>query len=137
MELIKKMAVITLMALIIVVPAFAHRLIINLKESPLLKEVVNWDINTKDDGMYFLLGPENPNVLILHVDETAPNGEISDYVTVYCNASHYRIAPNSSLTCFGNFSDVITMYVERKDFKNGAQGTYEHNLDPSTRHLSL
>ena len=74
MQLIKKVAALTLMALILVVPAFANKLIINLKELTLLREVVNWDIITKDDGMYFLLGPDNPNKLILRVDKTAPNG---------------------------------------------------------------
>jgi len=130
MKRIRNLAVMLILTSIVVLPAFANRMVINLKEPSEAQEITPWYFPTLNDGRYFILGPENPNVLILSVDEIMANGLPSDYVSVDCNTSHYRIAPGASQICYGNFSDLITMYIDRKDFKNGAQGTYELKPKP-------
>lgn len=83
----------------------------------------NWEIIKKDDEYIFLLWPENPNKLIIHVNGTTREGKVSDYVTVSCNGKDNRLAPNARLTCYGNFDDMISLFVKEEDFHNGAAGT--------------
>lgn len=103
--------------------AFASTATIKLTKST-LQEIFNWKFENQDDGMFFLLGPESSNALIIHVDKMTNNNQISDTVTIHCNATTNLVHPDQSLTCYGNFSDVISMYIAPKDFKNGAEGNY-------------
>ena len=120
MTLLKQIRLIAIL-LCITLPVFATTTQVNLKQTD-TPEV--WDIKKQDDGYVFLLWPEDPNKLIIHVDETTSEGKKSDYVTVFCNGKNNRLGPNATLTCYGNFEDTISLSVKKIDFHNGATGTY-------------
>jgi hypothetical protein len=124
MKFIKQLIIATLITFT-VSSAFANKMTIKFNKS-MLHEIFNWEIVTQDNGMFFLLGPESTNTLEIHVNNTTVNGKAADPVTVYCNATNYRVESGSSLTCYGNFNDVISMYTAPQDFKNGSKGTYEY-----------
>jgi hypothetical protein len=79
----------------------------------------------KDDGLFFLLGPESPNKLIIHVAKVMSDGHAPDLVTLSCNSTLYYMKPDETVTCYGNFEDVSWMTVESANFKYGAEGTYQ------------
>jgi hypothetical protein len=96
------------------------------------KTIKNWSHDEpvffkfgQDDGLYFLLGPESPNKLIIHINKMMSDGHSPDLVTLACNATLYYLKPDESVTCYGNFEDVSWMTVESKNFKYGVEGTYQ------------
>ncbi len=117
MKLMEKIILVAVMSFL-TMPAFASMTKKTASPSP-----EAWEIKKQDDGYLFLLWPENPNKLILHVSETTSAGKTSDYVTVTCNGKDNRMAPNTTLTCYGNFQDTISLFVKPEDFHNGAAGT--------------
>lgn len=93
---------------------------------PNLGKTFSWEFQTLDDGMFFLLGPESTKKLEILVDVTASNGKSTDSITVNCNASVYHVAPGTVVTCYGNFNDVVSMFIAPEDFKNGSKGIYQY-----------
>jgi len=104
-------------------PVFAT--ITTVQHNPSTLQVIsNWKFMTQGDGMMFLLDPDSPDVLLIHVNKTIASGQIADPVTLHCNATDYRVEPDSTVTCTGNFDDVSYMQIAIQDFKNGSEGTY-------------
>lgn len=90
-------------------------------------EIIEWKFNNINDGLFFLLGPESTHFLTIYVNSLNENGSISDPVTVFCNASKYRITAGERLDCYGNYNDVISMSIQSEDFKNGSSGSYSYS----------
>lgn len=127
--MIKKMMAICLLTAV-VTPALAYKITVQPNQSQ-QAEVSGWKFETKDDGMFFILGVYTNKLLVIHANETVANGAAADTVTVLCNEytennmGLHRLTPGSTLTCKGNYHDVVSMQTEPSDFKNGAQGNYE------------
>jgi hypothetical protein len=121
MKLITKTMVSILMALA-ASSVFADKVIVKFNKSA-FQEIYTWEFIKKDDGRFFLLGPESTNALVIHVNKMY-HGAVADPVTVKCNDTSYHVEPDASITCYGNFDDIISMYTEPNDFKNGSEGTY-------------
>lgn len=129
MKILKNVLGASLIALT-VTSAFADKIIITPSKST-SQEIGNWKFVTQDDGMFFILGEYTQKLLEIHTNRTVAGGVVADPVTIVCNAKNenvfraHRIEPGLSLTCKGNYHDVVSMYIEPRDFKNGAEGTYE------------
>jgi len=129
MKSLKKIMIFTLISLI-TTSAFANKITVNADQSKQY-EINNWQIETQDDGMVFILGKYTQKQLVIHNNETNIHGVKADSVTVLCNALNedvyrkHHVEPGTALTCKGNYQDVIYLYAEPDDFKNGAAGTYE------------
>lgn len=129
MNSLKKIMIFTLISLV-TTSAFANKITVNADQSKQY-EINNWQIETQNDGMVFILGKYTQKLLVIHNNETIKNGNKADSVTVLCNASNedvyrkHHVEPGAALTCTGNYQDVIYLYAEPDDFKNGAAGTYE------------
>lgn len=96
-----------------------------LKQSNHFNEPQPWIIETKDDGMLFILGPQSKFSLLITVDSLLKNGQIPDRITVYCNNFIYHLLPQESVICRGNMNDMSSFNIAPTDFKNGSQGSYK------------
>lgn len=97
---------------------------ITIKSETYLAGAESWQFETQDDGMFFILGPEDTRKLVIHVKPYLANGKEPDTVYLSCNARQYHLKPNATVICKGNFADIIWMGILPEDFKNGAEGSY-------------
>jgi hypothetical protein len=93
-------------------------------------EVYTWTIDSLDDGIIQILGPEDKRKFIVHVAEFH-HGKPADSIIVECNAGDndyksHEVAPRASITCYPHFSDTISVHEDSALFKNGSEGTYEY-----------
>jgi hypothetical protein len=122
-----KNAFIAILFLLTAASTYAEKITIDGSKS---QGNANWVFEKQDDGMFFILGTYTEKLLMIRTNATVKKGA-ADTVTLLCNAvnenvfTEHRLPAGSSMTCKGNFHDVVSLYIAPQDFKNGAEGIYE------------
>lgn len=130
MKIRKKIVIASLISLAIT-SAFADRITMNPSQSK-MNQIEKWKFEKQDDGMIFILGLYIKKLLEIHSNQTVASGVAADLVKVVCNKvgennfREHRLDPGMTITCKGNFNDMVSMYIAPEDFKHGAEGTFEY-----------
>ncbi len=110
-----KKVLVAIIMLFLMMPVFA-----DMKKTG---EPEKWNIVQQTDGYIYILEPNDPNKRIFVVNEKTEDGKLCDRVTIICNGKTNHIERNHTLTCVGNRADMLSLFMEKKDFHNGASGT--------------